>query len=534
MKNIFSVLIVFTGISLFAQTDINEDFESNNSEYNWFADDAQIDTHFSNPQQNASNNSNYVLQYEDVGGNFANVGFDYGENFNLTGTHQFSLMIYVSSSTITGNSPNQISLKLQNANLGAPWSTQTEIIKSINLDQWQTVTFDFNNDNYVNLDPNSPPPSQRNDLNRLILQVNGEDNTDEVTAYIDDFIYTSDAPPADDDDDPVFDNLVWQDEFDYTGAVDPNKWFHQTLLPQGDSWFNGEIQHYTDRIENAEVNNGTLKIKAKAETFTDQGVTKDYTSARLNSKYAFTYGKVEIRAKLPSGVGTWPALWTLGQNINEDGAYWDNQGFDTTDWPACGEIDIMEHWGDNQDNVSSAIHTPSSFGGTVNTGGQTVNGVSNDFHVYTMIWTEDDIEFQVDGVTHYTYQPSVQDDATWPFDAPQYLLFNVAILPNIDSSFTQSNLEIDYVRVYQESLSNDSFTEKEIKIFPNPVSDQLKVEGLNTESVYVIYNNLGQIVKKDNIKNNQPIQVNSLPKGLYYIKISDKKNSVINKKFIKE
>jgi beta-glucanase (GH16 family) len=534
MKEIYLLFSFFIGINLFAQTDINEDFESNNTEYLWFADDAQMDTNFSNPQQNASNTSNYVLQYEDVGGNFANVGFDYGESFNLNGTHQFSLMIYVPSSTVTGSSPNQISLKLQNTNIAAPWSTQTEIIKTINLDQWQTVTFDFNSDNYVNLDPNSPAPSQRNDLNRVVLQVNGEDNTDQVTAYIDDFNYTSNSPPVDDDDDPVFDNLVWQDEFNYNGAVDPNKWFHQTLLPQGNSWFNGEIQHYTDRIENAEVSNGTLKIKAKAETYTDQGVTKDYTSARLNSKYAFTFGKVEIKAKLPTGVGTWPALWTLGQNINEDGAYWDNQGFDTTDWPACGEIDIMEHWGDNQDHVSSAIHTPSSFGGTVNTGGQTVNSVSNNFHIYTMIWTENDIEFQVDGVTHYTYQPSVQDDATWPFDAPQYLLFNVAILPNIHSSFTQSNLEIDYVRVYQETLSNDSFTKNQIKIHPNPVSDQLKLDGLNTEVSYIIFNNLGQPVKKGNIKNNQPIEVNSLSKGLYHIKINDDKHSVIIKKLIKQ
>ena len=534
MTKIFSAIILFISSNLFAQTDINEDFESANSQYSWFADDAQMDTHFSNPKQNASNSSSYILRYEDIGSNFANVGFDYGENFNLVKTHQFSLMIYVPSSTITGNSPNQISLKLQNANLGAPWSTQTEIIKTINLDQWQAVTFDFNNDNYINLDPNSPAPSQRNDLNRVLLQVNGENNTDQVTAYIDDFIYTRNAPPANGNNNPIFDNLVWQDEFDYTGAVDPTKWFHQTLLPPGDSWFNGEIQHYTDRIDNAEVSNGTLKIKAKAETFTDQGVTKNYTSARLNSKYAFTYGKVEIRAKLPSGVGTWPALWTLGQNIDEDGAYWDNQGFDTTNWPACGEIDIMEHWGNNQDHVSSAIHTPSSSGGTVNTGGQNVKGVSNNFHIYAMIWTENDIEFQVDGVTHYTYQPSVQDNATWPFDAPQYLLFNVAILPYIDPSFTESSLEIDYVRVYQETLGNDSFKKNQVKIYPNPVNDQFKLDGLNTEVSYEIYNSLGQMVKKGSIENDKPIQVNSLSKGQYHIKINDDNNGIITKKLIKE
>ena len=147
-------------------------------------------------------------------------------------------------------------------------------------------------------------------------------------------------------------------------AIDSNKWFHQTLLPNGSSWFNGEQQHYTDRTENSYVSNGTLKIVAKKESYRDQNVTKNYTSARLNSKYAFQYGTVEVRAKLPSGVGTWPAIWMLGKNINESGAYWETQGFGTTSWPASGEIDIMEHWGRNENFVQSAMHTPSSSGNT--------------------------------------------------------------------------------------------------------------------------------------------------------------------------
>ncbi len=100
--------------------------------------------------------------------------------------------------------------------------------------------------------------------------------------------------------------LVWSDEFDGNGAINSTKWFHQTQLPLGGSWYNGEVQHYTDRIDNSYVSNGTLKIVAKEETYTDQGYTKEYTSARLNSKYAFTYGKVEIKAKLPQGAGTVP------------------------------------------------------------------------------------------------------------------------------------------------------------------------------------------------------------------------------------
>lgn len=237
-------------------------------------------------------------------------------------------------------------------------------------------------------------------------------------------------------------------------AIDSSKWFHQTLLPNGSSWYNGEQQHYTDRIENSYVSNGTLKIVAKKERYRDQNVTKDYTSARLNSKYAFQYGTVEVRAKLPSGVGTWPAIWTLGKNINEPGAYWQTQGFGTTSWPASGEIDIMEHWGRNENFVQSAMHTPSSSGNTQNKGGQTVATATSQFHVYKLEWTAQKMVFSVDDVIHYTYAPAVKNASTWPFDAEQYLLLNFAIEAQIDSNFSQAEMEIDYVRIYEEGASD--------------------------------------------------------------------------------
>ena len=181
-------------------------------------------------------------------------------------------------------------------------------------------------------------------------------------------------------------NLVWSDEFDVDGAIDNSKWYHQTFMPNGWGWYNGELQHYTDRTDNSYVQDGNLHIVAKSETYTDpvQGITKEYTSARLNSKFAFTYGRVEARAKLPFGIGTWPAIWTLGKNINETGAYWQTQGYGTTNWPACGEIDIMEHWGTNQNYVKCALHTPSSNGNTVNQAGIMVEDVENTFHLYAM------------------------------------------------------------------------------------------------------------------------------------------------------
>jgi len=230
--------------------------------------------------------------------------------------------------------------------------------------------------------------------------------------------------------------------------IDGTKWFQQTIIPNGSGWFNNEQQIYTDRTENSYVSDGTLKIVAKREQFTDQGVTKQFTSARLNSKFAFKYGRVEVRAKLPSGHGTWPAIWMLGKNINERGAYWQQQGFGNVGWPHCGELDIMEHWGRNQNYVQSAIHSPSSYGGTINHGGQYVSTVSTDFHTYRMEWSSERMIFSVDGTEHYTYDPVVKDADSWPFDAEMYLLLNVAIEDGISSAFNESEMEIDYVRIY--------------------------------------------------------------------------------------
>lgn len=245
-----------------------------------------------------------------------------------------------------------------------------------------------------------------------------------------------------------FTNLVWSDEFDKEGALDASKWFHQTQLPNNGSWYNNEIQHYTNRSDNSYVKDGKLFIVAKKESFTDQGETKKYTSARLNSKYAFTYGKVEVRAKLPFGIGTWPAIWMLGKNITEVGGYW-YKTHGSVSWPACGEIDIMEHWGHNQNQIQSAMHNPSSFGDTKNKGVQKIKNVSTEFHIYKMVWTKEKIVFSVDGVEHYTYFPKDKNADTWPYNNPHYFLLNIAIQPTIEDHFTESTMEVDYIRVYQ-------------------------------------------------------------------------------------
>ncbi|MEM1214636.1 MAG: family 16 glycosylhydrolase [Bacteroidota bacterium] len=463
-------LLLFT-LSLSAQV-IQDDFEGNGNIETWFGDDCVINTSAANPSVGEPNPSATVLSYQDTGGQYANVRFQWASNFPMQERAVFSCKVYVSATGLTGNQPLQVSLKLQDGTQEQPWETQTEIIKSLVPDQWQTVTFDFAEDPYINLNGGSPPPLLREDFNRVVIQFNGENNNDPVTAYVDDFYYDGTPLAA-----PIYDALVWSDEFEEDGALDATKWFPQTQIPNGQSWFNGEIQHYTDRLENAFVENGALQLTARRETYTNDGVTKQFTSARLNSKFAFTYGRVEVRAKLPRGVGTWPAIWLLGQNITETGAYWTQQGFGTTSWPACGEIDVMEHWGDNQNFVQSATHTPSSFGNTENKGGRILPTASDEFHVYGLQWTPERLAFSVDGQVHYIYEPDVQNSSTWPFDANMYLLLNIAILPEIASSFSSGAMEIDYVRVYQESSTAtvELPEEERLMVYPNPVDDTLWV-----------------------------------------------------------
>lgn len=540
MRNLILLIIVIFSSHIFAQNQtVEDDFEGNGTITNWFGDDCNINANQTNLYADSNNNSATVLKYDDVGGTYSNVRFEINNTFNLLSDYVFTLKIYVPSSGLTGSQTNQVSLKLQDGSLNEPWSTQSEILKPIILDQWQTISFDFLNDNYINLDQNSQPPTQRTDFNRVLIQVNGENNNDLVLAYIDDFYYNGTITV-----DPIYDTLIWSDEFEGEGVIDNSKWHHQTLLPNGSSWYNNEIQHYTDRIDNSNVSNGVLNIVAKKEVYSSQGVTKQYTSARLNSKFAFQYGKIEIRAKLPSGLGTWPAIWTLGKNINENGAYWDNQGYGTTSWPACGEIDIMEHWGYNQNYVQSATHTPSSYGGTVNIGGQVIPTASSEFHTYTLLWYPDRLVFSVDGNIHYTYKPIELNSDTWPFNEEQYLLLNFAILPDIDPNFVADTLEVEYVRVYQSApLSIDEIdnsisfglinTPNPAKYFtiisyhlPNNADVQLYIHNVNGQLIQTLIEEK-QTAGQHQIK----WDLNNLLSGIYFYTLKTE-NNIVTKKCI--
>ena len=430
--------------------------------YNWVDIGGATTAIVANPEASGINTSSKVSKVVKSGGEvWAGAFVSLIKAIDFSTYKDFKVKVYVPQ---VGT---KVTLKLENADDNSIFIEVNASITKAN--EWEELTF-----NFAEADVSA---SYQKVVVFFDLGTVG-DGTAASTYYLDDIDhpgvdYGNNSGGGDVSDTFNLDDytLIWADEFNTDGALDDTKWFLQTQLPAGGSWFNGEVQHYTDRTENSYVVDGVLKLVAKKESFTDQGVTKEYTSARLNSKFAFTYGRVEVKAKLPSGVGTWPAIWMLGKNINESGAYWETQGYGTMAWPACGEIDIMEHWGHNENVVSSAMHTPSSYGGTINTGHQIISSATTEFHIYAMNWDADKIVFTVDGKEHYRYSPEVKNADTWPYDADQYLLFNIAIQPSISASFSESSMDIDYVRVYQKrtsSISRKSMPFLELKLYPNP------------------------------------------------------------------
>jgi beta-glucanase (GH16 family) len=232
--------------------------------------------------------------------------------------------------------------------------------------------------------------------------------------------------------------LVFSDEFDKPGPPDPAKWGYELGYIR-----NNEKQYYTSRRENVRVEGGNLVIEGRKEAY--QGFA--YTSASINTEghFEFKYGRVEVRAKLPAGVGMWPAIWTLGTNRRSVG------------WPACGEIDIMENVGFEPARIHGSVHSAAynHIKGTQKTATIDIADLAGEFHVYAMDWTPDRIDMFVDGKKYFTFANERAGSAVWPFDAPQYLLINLAIggawggQKGIDDARFPAQYLIDYVRIYK-------------------------------------------------------------------------------------
>ncbi|WP_081944881.1 glycoside hydrolase family 16 protein [Sphingopyxis sp. MWB1] len=257
----------------------------------------------------------------------------------------------------------------------------------------------------------------------------------------------NDAPPQRGYDKPGYE-LIWSDEFNRDGAPDAGKWSFDTFANK-QGWFGGELQYYAaDRPENARVEDGRLIITARRESLSDRPDHggQAYSSARLSSvgKGEFTYGFFEVRAKLPCGLGLWPAIWTLGAE---------------KPWPEGGSIDLME-FDQSGRAVLGTLHNLSTEGKGGSGGRFPLADACDAFHNYQLSWTPQAIEFAVDGEVYHRYENAGTGIAQWPFDYPHYLILSLAIRPTIaeaegSDAFFPARFEIDHVRVYRP-VANDA------------------------------------------------------------------------------
>lgn len=332
--------------------------------------------------------------------------------------------------------------------------------------------------------------------------------------------------------------LVWEDDFN-GNSIDQSKWVHDigTGSQYGlTGWGNSEKQYY--QPQNTTLVNGIAKIEVKQESngiVDSWGNSSYYSSSKITTKgkFDFRYGKVEARIKTLDGQGFWPAFWMLPNNGS---------------WPCDGEIDIMEQWGNpyltNQTSgaahigtcpYSSSAHFYETSSSYISTG-----SYADNFHTYSVIWKEDTITWYVDETELFSLNPSsywsIPSQSAWPFNANEwYLMINLAITqagPNSNTVFP-NQMEIDYVRVYQENLTNSINIDNKNKytVFPNPANDVLTIQGKNVSSIK-IFNIYGNIVLYKNVNNNKKVDISILNKGMYLVELEDYFGFKINKKVI--
>ena len=331
--------------------------------------------------------------------------------------------------------------------------------------------------------------------------------------------------------------LIWEDDFN-GNSLDQSKWVHD--IGTGSQygmwgWGNGELQYY--QPQNTILNNGIAKIEVKEEPngiVDSWGASSYFSSSKITTKgiFDFRYGKVEARIKTIDGQGFWPAFWMLPTGGS---------------WPCDGEIDIMEQWGNNYLTnsttgaahigtcpYSQSTHFYESFSSYISSG-----SYADDFHTYSVIWKEDTITWYVDETELFSLNPSnywsIPSQSTWPFNANEwYLMINLAITqagPNSNTVFP-NQMEIDYVRVYQENTTSiESVRENENIIYPNPSNNYIVFKGNNLKYIR-IYNIEGSLILDKILNQNKTINVEHLDSGMYLVELEDSFGVKTNKKVI--
>ena len=384
---------------------------------------AAFDAHFAN----GSSDHRYPSYFEAEAFSKNNAGFyddEYTFNINGTYTHKTNGDVYGKASHLkndfgdTGQSQNADGEIEKYAK--ANYSDSYFVYKSDNENKLEFLSQSFIGF-YVG---EKKFTIECHDGNNLLLRTVDNNSTAWYVWLTDQQVSTT---PSKD----IFNDLVWSDEFSYNGKLDSDKWVYEIR----DQWYNEELQATTDRLDNIVVENGVLKIIAKRESYNG----KQFTSGRVktNKKFDFTYGRVDIRAKLPGKKGTWPALWLLGSN------------YDQIDWPKCGELDIMEHAGNRLNKIQATAHHPDNYGS--GDGGKTnaYNDVSTEFHIYSVVWTEKGITFLIDDEPFHIVGNACSLPYNWNF----FVIVNIAMGGifggNVPSDFSSDIMEVDYVRVYQ-------------------------------------------------------------------------------------
>jgi beta-glucanase (GH16 family) len=272
-------------------------------------------------------------------------------------------------------------------------------------------------------------------------------------------------------------NLIWSEEFNGT-QINTQQWNYD--IGTGDwGWGNNELQYYTNQSANLSVSNGLATFRALDQPFGNSA----YTSARIQSKNKFSvqYGKIEARMKLPMGQGLWPAFWMLGQNL------------DAVSWPNCGEIDIMEHVNNNP-YINGTVHW---YQNGHQSSGSSITTDITQFHLYSIEWNENNIQWFVDGILYKTF--NIQSSVHSAFHQPFFIIMNVAVgglWPGSPDNTTifPAEMVVDYIRVYQPETAGITENEIEENLYPNPNNGSFNISNAQDVKYIRIYNTLGKLV----------------------------------------